>query len=459
MDVPLSGLRKWYEEHREEIVKDFFSFLSFPSISTDPAHAQDCRNTAEWLSSYLKRIGFQAVLWETTGLPVVFASYEAGPDRPTVLIYHHYDVQPVDPLELWKNPPFEPEIRANTVYARGAVDNKGQCFYTLTALKALFELVSEIDINIKVFIEGEEECGGEGTTAILPEKSAAMRADHLLIVDFGIPEADIPAITLGMRGIVTMEVECENGSIDLHSGVHGGIALNPNRALAQLLAGLWDETGCIAVDHFYDEVRPVSRAQLSDLDMSFDVKKYEREFGVKALCFEEGYSTMESNWLRPTLEINGIWGGYTGAGFKTVIPARAYAKLSCRLVPDQEPDVIAKKVAQHLKVHAPAGIGIRTHIHHGASGYRSAIDAQVVHTVAAAFSEVFGKPCRYQLCGASVPIVADLARASGAEVAMLGVGLDSDDIHAPNEHFGMDRFELGYLTIGRILCLLSKEKA
>jgi acetylornithine deacetylase/succinyl-diaminopimelate desuccinylase-like protein len=458
MDVPLSDLRKWYEEHREEIVRDFFSFLSFPSISTDPAHAQDCRNTAKWLASYLERIGFQTVLWETPGLPVVFASYEAGPERPTVLIYHHYDVQPVDPLELWKNPPFEPEIRANKVYARGAVDNKGQCFYSLTALKALFALCKEVDINIKVFIEGEEECGGKGTTAILSEKSTAMQADYLLIVDFGIPEAHTPAITLGMRGIVTMEVECENGAIDLHSGAHGGIALNPNRALAQLLANLWDETGRIAVDHFYDEVRPIGREELSHLEMVFDAKKYESEFGVKALCFEEGYSTIEANWLRPTLEINGMWGGYTGAGFKTVIPSKAYAKLSCRLVPDQEPDVIAKRVAQHLKTQAPKGIGIKTHIHHGASGYRSSLDAQVVCTVAAAFSEVFGTSCRYQLCGASVPIVADLARASGAEVAMLGVGLDSDDIHAPNEHFGMDRFELGYLTMGRILCLLTGER-
>ncbi len=457
MQIPLEALKKWYQGHREEVLRDYFAFLSFPSISTDPDHAQDSRNAAEWLRAYLQRIGLKATLWETPGLPVVFASHEAGSGRPTVLIYQHYDVQPVDPLDLWKSDPFKPEIRNNQVYARGALDNKGQCFYTITALKALFELSKEIDINIKLFIEGEEESGGKGTTAILPKKKSELKADHLLVVDFDIPDAHTPAITLGMRGIVTMEVECSNSSVDLHSGTHGGVALNPNRALSVLLSSLWDESGRIAIPHFYDEVRPLSEKQLASLDTSFDEKKYEREFGVKAFCREQGYSIRESNWLRPTLEINGMWGGYTGAGFKTVIPSKAYAKISCRLVPDQEPEVIGERIAQFFRAQAPSGIGIKVEVQHGAAGYRSSLDSKVIHLTAAAFSEVFGKPCRFQFCGASVPIVGDLAKASGASVAMIGMGLASDDIHAPNEHFGLDRFELGYLSIGRILSLLSEK--
>jgi acetylornithine deacetylase/succinyl-diaminopimelate desuccinylase-like protein len=458
MEIALDALKKWYHEQAQEILKDFLTFLSFPSISTDPGHAQDSRNTADWLCAYLNRIGLKASLWETPGFPVVFASYlKPGPNRPTVLIYNHYDVQPVDPIDLWKSPPFKPEIRNNQVFARGAVDNKGQCFYTITALKALFELAKQIDVNIKVFIEGEEESGGKGTTAILSDRRSELKADHLLVVDFGIPDAQTPAITLGMRGIVTMSVECANSFIDLHSGEHGGIALNPNRALASLIASLWDSRGHIAIPHFYDEVHPLSEKQLASIDTVFDKEKYQKEFGVKAFCSEQGYSLVESNWLRPTLEINGMWGGYTGAGFKTVIPAKAYAKISCRLVPDQEPYVIGKRIAEFLKEKAPAGITIHTEVQHGAPGYICPMESTIVRIAAQAFSEVFDKPSRFQLCGASVPIVGDLAKASGAHVAMIGVGLASDDIHAPNEHFGLDRFERGYLVLGRILSLLSRE--
>ena len=390
-------------------------------------------------------------------MPVVFASYlEPGPNRPTVLIYHHYDVQPVDPIELWKSSPFKPEIRNNQVFARGAVDNKGQCFYTIAALKAVFQLAKHININIKVFIEGEEESGGTGTSAILSERKSELQAEHLLVVDFGIPDVHTPAITLGMRGIVTMDVECENSFIDLHSGEHGGIALNPNRALASLLASLWDEKGRITIPHFYDEVRSLSKEQLRLIDTSFDKDKYQKEFGVKAFCNEQGHSILEMNWLRPVLEINGIWGGYIGSGFKTVIPSKAHAKLSCRLVPYQKPETIGRRITEFLKKNAPDGISIRTNVHHGAPGYICSIESAIVTIANRAFSEVFGKQTRFQFCGASVPIVGELAEASGAHVAMIGVGLASDDIHAPNEHFGLDRFELGYLVLGRILCLLSE---
>lgn len=455
-NLSIQSLKSWFQNHYEETLADFLTFLSFPSISTDPAYDQDSRKTAQWLCDYMNKIGLDTTLWETPGLPVVFGQHKkAGDNAPTLLIYHHYDVQPVDPLDLWKNDPFKPVIKDNRVYARGAADNKGQCFYSLTAIKAFIELAKEFQFNLKVFIEGEEESGGKGTAAILEKKKAELKADHLLIVDFDIPGVSSPAITLGMRGLVALDVTCSNSSIDLHSGVHGGIALNPNRALASLLAGMWDKHGKIAIPHFYDDLLPLSKEDLSLVDMSFDQQDYEKSFGVKAYSNEAGVSFKESNWLRPTLEINGMSGGYTGLGFKTVIPAKTQAKISCRLVPNQDPIKIGKAIEEYLTSSAPKGIQMKVELHHGAPAFRSDFNYFIVKTSALAYEEVFGKPCKYLLCGASVPIVVDLSRVSGAEVAMIGVGIADDNIHAPNEHFGLDRFELGYLIMGRILSRLS----
>lgn len=454
----LEQLKKWFKNHYDETQKDFFSFLSFPSISTDPKYEQDSRRTAKWLQEYMEKIGLKTEIWETPGLPVVFGTHlQAGKDCPTLLIYHHYDVQPIDPIELWESDPFKPVIKNNQVYARGAVDNKGQCFYSLTAIKAFLELAKEIRFNLKVFIEGEEESGGRGTAAILKEKEAELKADHLLVVDFDIPNPQTPAITVGMRGLVALNVECSNSSTDLHSGVHGGIALNPNHVLATLIAGMWDDHGKVLIPHFYDDVIPLSKEQLSLVDMSFDKEEYKRSFGVGAFCNEEGFSLKESNWLRPVLEVNGMWGGYTGLGFKTVIPSSAHAKISCRLVSNQDPEKIGKHIAEYLKSSAPKGIQIKADIHHGAPAFRGSFDSFIVKTSALAYEEILGKPCKYLFCGASVPIVVDLARASKAEVAMIGVGIASDNIHAPNEHFSLDRFELGYLIIGSILTRLSTQ--
>ncbi len=454
--ISLEQFKTWYRNNQDRIMKDFFTLLSFPSISTDPKYEKDSRGCAYWLSEYLVDIGLRTEIWETPGLPVVFASYlEAGLDRPTVLIYHHYDVQPVDPLELWHSDPFVPVVKRNQVYARGAVDNKGQCFFSLMALKAIFEMAQSLDINIKIFIEGEEESGGKGTAIAIEQKHEMLKADHLLAIDFDIPGRGIPGITLGMRGLVAVDIECVNSSIDLHSGVHGGIALNPNRALASLLGQIWDSNGKVAIPHFYDDVKTLPKENLLFFDMSFDKAQYEQSFGVNAYSNEQGYSVRESNWLRPTVEVNGMWGGYLGAGFKTVIPSKAQAKISCRLVPDQDPEKIAEALSAFFKEKAPEGIKIGVGLHSGASAYRASFDSPIVKTAALAYEEIFGKPCRYMLCGGSVPIIADLAAATGADVAMIGMGLADDDIHAPNEHFGLDRLELGYLTVARILGRLS----
>jgi len=450
----LIALKKWYAQHTQKIHGDYFTFLRFPSISTDPIYKKDLEKTAAWLKSYLSEIGMDVQVWDTTGHPVVFATnLKAGSSRPTVLIYHHYDVQPVDPVELWKTEPFDPQVRDGKVYARGASDNKGQCFYTLTALKALREL----NVNVKLFIEGEEECGSEGSTALLSVKKKELEADYLLVVDGGIPSSETPSITVGLRGILAMEVTCSNSDIDLHSGIMGGIVLNPIRALVSALAQLWDANGKITVPGFYDGIEMLSNQELEQLDQTCDTQEMTKSFGIRAFQGEGDYSLWESNTIRPVLEINGISGGYTGIGFKTVIPAKTIAKISCRLVPGQDPQKVGLLVADFLKSKVPPGIQLDVNYDHGGQPFRSSPDSAIAKIAARAYGEVFGKPCQKAICGASVPIVADLCEASGAEAVVIGLGLIDDDIHAPNEHFGLDRLEKGFLTIGRILHFLGEE--
>jgi len=460
MQLTVPTLRKWYEEHMEEIVKDFLTFLRFKSISTDPEFKQETRQTALWLVEYLKKIGMDVQLWETKGQPCIFASYlKAGPDRPTVLIYHHYDVQPVDPLEFWESPPFDPVIKDNQVYARGAQDNKGQCFYSITALKAVLSLADKLNVNIKLLIEGEEETGSAGTAGVLSKKQKELKADYLLVVDSGLPKEGEPGICLGIRGIITMDVECKNSTVDLHSGSHGGIALNPNRALVSVLAQLWDESGTVAVPGFYDGIQMPAKDELEKYDTEFDVKEYQKSFGVKAFSNEGSYSYIESNWLRPTLEINGISGGYTGLGFKTVIPSLARAKISCRLVPGQDPKKIQKSISDFLKSHIAKGIELKIEHHQDAPAFRSSYDSEVAQTAAKAYEEIFQKPCKFILAGGSIPIVVDLVKVSNAEATIMGFGLAEDNIHAPNEHFGLDRFEMGFLTMGRMIAMFSEKQS
>lgn len=457
MKPSLSDFQQWYNSHEKEIFSDYFTFLRFPSISTDPEYKPEILKTASWLESYLKKLGMEVEIWETPGNPVIYATHlQAGVEGPTVLIYQHYDIQPVDPLEKWHSNPFEPEIRDGKVYARGASDNKGQCFYSVTALKAFLELCKTARLNIKLFIEGEEECGSVGSTAILAQKKEALQADHLLIVDMGLANLESPVMTLGLRGIAALEVICQNSAVDLHSGMLGGIALNPNRLLIQILATLWDADGKVAVPGFYDEVTTPTSEELQLFDQTLDPEVFRKTFGVQAFQGEGGYSLWESNTIRPTLEINGIGGGYTGAGFKTVIPSCARAKISCRLAPEQNPEKISERIASYLQKQAPEGVTLQVEWNHGGKPVRSSPTSRIATVAAQALEEIFGKACQRVLCGASVPIVADLREASGADVVMIGVSLPEDDIHAPNEHFKLEQFEKGFLMITRILSILSE---
>ncbi len=447
----IDSLKKYYNANKEKALQEYFTLLKFQSVSTDDAYKGELTNCVEWLRKYLLDLGFDVELWETKYQPVLFASYlKAGPDKPTLLIYNHYDVQPVDPIDLWESPPFEPTIRDGEVYARGAQDNKGQLFYVLQALKGILERDKQFPINIKLCIEGDEESGREALSAILPGKKEKLKADYLAIVDSGIYAPDAPSVTVGVRGIITMDVDVVGSNTDLHSGTNGGLVYNPLHALVEVLAKLRDSNGKVTIPGFYDDIVEASNKHL--LNLHLDVKQFEETFGAKTTGGEQGISPMERIGLRPTIEINGISGGYSGQGFKTVIPAVANAKVSCRLVANQDPEKIKKIVKNFIESNAPGGVSIKVTIHEGGGRpVLSAPDSTVVKAFAKAYEEIFQKPCQYTLMGGSIPISTELAKASGAELAFLGLGLITDKIHAPNEHFGLDRLEKGYLLITKAI--------
>ncbi len=457
--ISLNTLKDLYLKHLDDAIEEYKTFLRFPSVSSEPEHKNDMYACIEWLAQVIKKIGFHTEIWETSGYPTLFASYlKAGPEKPTLLIYNHYDVQPVDPLNEWNALPFQPTLIDGTIYARGANDNKGQCFYVLHALRLLIERDGTLPLNIKLCIEGEEESGSDGLEEILKTKQKELKADYLAVVDLGIPDAETPAITLGIRGIVTMDVVITGSSVDLHSGSHGGVVYNPLHAMVELLSKLRNEEGKILIPGFYDAVIPLTSEEKEQMNFSFDTKGYTEAFGATADGGENAYSPRERGSIRPTIEINGIHGGYGGDGFKTVIPAKVLAKVSCRLVPDQSPEKILELVAKFLRDNAPKGVTVEVTPHEGGGpAIRTNPSSTVIKVFAKAFSEVFNKPCTYILEGGSIPIVTALKKACGGEVVLLGVGLPDDGPHAPNERFALDRLEKGCLIIARGIELLAEK--
>jgi len=446
--------KKYFEQNRKKIIEDFFAYLRFPSISADPAHKKDMESCSKWVAAFFQKASFSTEVWQTPGNPVVFAHHQAKkPGRPTILFYHHYDVQPVDPLELWKTPPFEPTLVGKEVYARGAQDNKGQCLYSMYALKAFLEISAKDDLNIKVLIDGEEEIGSEGLFHVLEEKHQQLSADYTVIVDVGIPSLKQPAVTLGCRGIITMDVECRGSHVDLHSGSLGGVAYNPLRGLVEVLAKVRDEHGAIAIDHFYDGIEKID----SDLLMKVCLKDTLEKFDLKALHQEKGYTLLESNWMRPTFEINGMAGGYAGPGFKTVIPATASCKISCRLVAGQDPEKVGRAVERFLKKHIAKGLDLKIELGHGGRAYVAPAKSLLARKLQIAYEEVLGVKAGFALSGGTLPICSRLAEVSGGDTICMGYGLDDDYIHAPNEHFGIDRLEYGFTTVGVVVDLLAGE--
>ncbi len=450
-------LASLWESSQNDIITGFFQFLTFESVSAQSQYKEQLHKCVHWLKQYLaERLGFQVEVWETSGHPVIFAERnDAGPGTPTVLVYNHYDVQPVDPLELWDSPPFKPEIRDGMVYARGAQDNKGQSWCVFTGLRLLLEQYGRLPVNVKLCIEGEEEIGSAALSKILEAKRDRLKADYLMIQDCLILGEEQPAVTLGVRGVVKLEVELTSASSDLHSGCHGGIVYNPCRALSEILSSLWDSDGKVAVPGFYEGVELLTEDERRVMNFEFDEAEYLRDFGAVPAAMEKGFSPNEARWTRPTVEINGMWGGHIGEGSKTIIPAKAYAKLSCRIVPGQEPKRVGRLVLDFLKNNCPDGVQIEGEVGEGmGTALRTSPKSKLSQAAASAYSEVWNTPCDFILEGSTIPVAAGLARASGAETAFLGFGLTTDSIHAPNEHFSLERLKKGALTFGRTLEIL-----
>ena len=448
-------MKEWIESNFASIREDLFTFYRFKTISADPSLQGELKRCAQWLCDQFHALDCKSEMISTSsGAPLVYAEdLSAGPQAPTLLIYGHYDVQPVDPLHLWKSDPFEPVERNGIVTVRGAQDDKGQIFYAVAALRALRALNIPLKVNLKYCIEGEEEFGSKGLSDALPSLKEKLQADYLLVVDFGIPNPHTGSINLGARGISTLEIILRGSTGDLHSGTFGGIAYNPNRALAEILAKCWDAKGRIAIPHFYDDVASLVGDEESRFSSEFEGGAF-REAGIEAFGMEQGLSPLQSNWFRPSLEINGMAGGYSGPGFKTVIPAEARAKISSRIVPNQDPEKIAQLIEKFFKENTPKGMRVEVEFHHGGKPFRGSADSKLALAASQAYEELFEKPCLKTLSGASIPVVADLVQTAGAEVVGMGFGLTSDNIHAPNEHFDLARFKKGLWTIARIIQLL-----
>lgn len=437
---------KLFEQRKAGFIEAWKEFICFPSVSSDPAHDTDCRRCAEWLVAGIARSGLNARLIETPGKPLVLGERIGKSGRPAILLYGHYDVQPVDPVDEWITPPFSPEIRGGRMFGRGAQDNKGQFTY---AWKAIETVLAECDprITVKVIIEGEEESGSSGTSAVLPDLRRELSADILMSCDTGTVAPGIPTITLGLRGMAYMTVTLEGPLMDLHSGAHGGKAPNPATELARLLATLHNDEGGIAVDGFYDGVWEPTEEQRRLLAAApFDPREYERATGVAAVAGESRFSPAERVGLRPALDVNGISSGYCGHGIKTIIPKSASSKISVRLVPGQEPERVLKLLEMHLVSKAPAGLKL-TIGEKGAAGGAVSLDphSRYARQAADVLHEITGKQAVFSWCGASIPVISLLSQVSGAEPLMVGFGSDEEDrVHAPNESFSLEQFKDGF---------------
>jgi acetylornithine deacetylase/succinyl-diaminopimelate desuccinylase-like protein len=435
-------------------VDDLKTLLRIPSVSTLPEHKEDCRKAAYTLLAELKRIGMEnARLIEGEGHPLVYADWLQAAGKPTVLIYGHYDVQPPDPLDEWLSPPFEPTERNGNIYARGAVDDKGQVVAQVKALESLLAANGSLPINVRVLFEGEEEVGGEGIAKYVASKPANLKADFALVSDSEMFAPGLPSLCVGLRGMIYTELEVRGAKTDLHSGIYGGAAPNPFVAIAQIIAKLKDENGHILIPGFYDGIIPPSPEELAAWrSLPFDEEEYQKtEVGSKQLVGEAGYSVLERTWARPSLDVHGIPGGFTGAGAKTVIPAKAVAKVSMRLVPGMTPARTFELYKSYVEKIAPAGVEVEVRLIHSGDPCLVPVDNPYIKAATRALHEVWGKDTVFIRSGGSIPIVGDFDRNLGLPSVMMGFGLPDDNLHAPNEKFNLKNFELGIVSLIRFL--------
>ena len=438
--------------------ENLFDLLRIPSISAQPAHQQDCARAAKWVCDQYADLGFRAEVRPTTGHPVVVAHYPGPSDYtgPHVLYYGHYDVQPVDPLELWTSPPFEPQLidgpHGKRFVARGAVDDKGQSMMFLEALRAWHEVSGSIPARITVLVEGEEELGSPNLEPFLIANKDELASDLALISDTGMWDVDTPAISMMLRGMTYAQVTLKAANRDLHSGLYGGSALNPINALTRILGDLQDANGRIQLPGFYDKVKAVSNAQRAQWDaLGFDERAFLGKIGLTAPAGERGYSALERLWARPTADINGIWGGYTGAGSKTVIPSEASAKVSFRLVPNQDPDEVMEQFKRFIAERLPPGATVEYEALSRTPGIEVNIESPWVRAAQVVLTEEYGKPAVLMGCGGSIPVVTSLRLVLGIDSLLMGFGLDDDQVHSPNEKFEQTCFHHGIRSHARLL--------
>jgi acetylornithine deacetylase/succinyl-diaminopimelate desuccinylase-like protein len=441
-------------ENYPRFVEDLKALLRIPSVSTLPEHKEDCRKAADSLASELKRIGMDHVrLIETSGHPLVYADWLHADGKPTVLVYGHYDVQPPDPLDEWLSPPFEPTERDGNLYARGAVDDKGQVVAQVKALESLLAATGKLPINVRVIFEGEEEVGGEAIADFVASKPPELKADFALVSDTELFAPGLPTLCVGLRGMIYTELEVRSSRTDLHSGMYGGAAPNAFVSLAQILARLKDEDGKILIPGFYDDVVAPSAEELAAWkSLPFDEEHYRiSEVGSKQLTGEKGYSVLERTWARPTLDVHGIPGGFIGAGAKTVIPAKATAKVSMRLVPDMTPAKAFALYKAYVEKIAPPSVDVDVRLIHTGDPCLIPVDNPYIQAATRALHEVWGKDTVFIRSGGSIPIVGDFAKHLGLPSVMMGFGLPDDNLHAPNEKFHLKNFELGIVSLIRFL--------
>ena len=446
------AFERYLDEHAEARLESYKELVRIPSISALPEHAADCRRTAAWIAADLERIGMEhAEVSETGGHPIVYADWLHAPNAPTVLVYCHYDVQPVDPLELWTSPPFEPVVDGNRILGRGVADDKGQLHLHLRATEALLATRDGLPVNLKFVFEGEEESSSVHLEPWLTANRDRLAADFALISDTGFFEGNLPAITVGLRGLMYAQIDVTGTAVDLHSGGYGGAVQNPANALATIIAGLKGSDGRIRISGFYDDVvelTPADRERFASLP--FDEAEYQSRLGLPALFGEEGYTTLERRGARPTLDVNGIWGGFQGEGSKTIIPAHAHAKVSCRLVPNQDPDRIFAAFRDYVLEIAPEGV--RTEVRSLGGGQPSVtpVDHPATQAAARALEATFGREPLYLREGGSIPICASFESILGLPVVLLGFDPPDQQAHAPNEWMDLRNYETGIRTVARM---------
>ncbi|ALU75815.1 dipeptidase [Tenacibaculum dicentrarchi] len=450
----MENVQKYIEQHKDRFINELIDLLKIPSVSADPAYKKDVLNTADFVKESLEKAGCDKVeICETPGYPIIYGEKIIDASLPTILVYGHYDVQPADPIELWTSPPFEPVIKKTdihpegAIFARGACDDKGQMYMHVKALEYMTS-TGNLPCNVKFMIEGEEEVGSESLAWFVKRNQEKLANDVILISDTGMIAKDVPSITTGLRGLSYVEVEVTGPNRDLHSGLYGGAVANPINILTKMIASLQDDKNQITIPGFYDNVEELSLEERAEMAKApFSIEAYKEALDIKEVHGEQGYTTNERNSIRPTLDVNGIWGGYTGEGAKTVIASKAYAKISMRLVPHQTPDEITEKFTTYFKSLAPDSVTVKVTPHHGGHGYVTPIDNIGYKSASKAYTKTFGKAPIPQRSGGSIPIVSLFEEELNSKSILMGFGLNSDAIHSPNEHFGVWNYLKGIETI------------